>query len=896
MTLDIQIDTPSNGIRSENKFLLNIEQGHWYQFNVKFEELHKKLICNDGILIKFEFESSSRESQTSEINGLELSPDGFSYKYIPDPTLISSIQNYSKFSEYIFNFKAPYDCKKLTVSYVGWNNKNIFLLSRPKLSKITQESFTESTNKDNYTEQDFEKIKFFINSTMYNSYLQSIEPLCKYRVKIIGEFQEHPQPINSTFDFIDKDGMMLEKQDSVEWKLNSKLNIATAIFTAPIHAKYLKINIIKTDIVVVSDILIKTEGVSANSFIELLQKSMPPDMQYLNFSFSDLRCTSLWLSTLGKVFDEDNLIKKTTDTNPTENKRIFIDRVNNVLMPLDKNYIENLKNSNLIISNFPALKLDPDIDWKADPFQSLSWRQMFQSLYWLGGYLKEGYKSYPSIETFKLYLNSWLRENFYPIKHSDIYAFNDHAVAMRAEFCINCLNDYPDLSSEEPEIFEKIISLAIADAFILDKLLGEPRFRLHNHGFFHVHALLGISLAIPEIPYSNYWIKRCIGRIIQLFRDLFDSDGFSIEQSASYQFILLRMFISTYLMLIKTNLLSDDHKTFLSKKINLIVKATFSMIHPDGYIVRLGDTTDYDGAYDELSNIISNKLPDFPWEDAIREINSRKVQEKFNIYHNSGKIISQFNRGINSSFLFVNFSDQNFSHGHYDTTSFELSIDGIRWITDSGGPFKYGISKERIFLLSSKAHNCASPNHRLQSDGPSKILQFIEKDHYRVAVIQSGVFGSDFIHLRRFIIYRDLSYISVSDCFKSRDILLNNISGYLHFEPNIDVNNSQEKSIMVAHYGNDCLTLDFSKNKSIELEVIRGKGTEFHNMCGWVNNTSSKLTPTASLEYSSTFANQSIGEVIFEIYQNPKNKNKIEAGISEPSLSKMIMDINSYTL
>jgi hypothetical protein len=532
---------------------------------------------------------------------------------------------------------------------------------------------------------------------------------------------------------------------------------------------------------------------------------------------------------------------------PADSVRL-VQPIYNTGMSLDGPFVELSKEGTLRVPGFAPVPLPEEPSWKEDPFRSISWRQRYQSLFWLLGFTS-GPQTGDGLEQVERYLRSWLAVNTWP-RSVDAYAYDDHAIAMRAEFLAALLTAHPDLSKERPDLAAQATALLALHGLLLDDLLDNPAFVAHNHGLFHARALLCTALALPGAPFAPHWRDRALARLGQLLDLLYHDDGFSVEQAASYQFIVTRVLVRTYLSLYDTQAVPRELLDAMCSAIARALRAAVCLAHPDGSLVRYGDTEDYADARQEVNALAEGELPRACGGSDTRWLWPQGQFCGARIATSSGYAIFQSGPEVASrSYLFVDFTPQVFSHGHYDATSFEYSVDGTKWIVDSGGPYRFDDSCKRHYILSSRAHNVCLPDGREQTDGEAWVVTTQETADYHLLVLGTNVHGADYRHLRRFVVLRDVRAAAVTDFFRrsAGDVAL---AGRLQFEPDGTITLG-DRALITPMRGETKLLVSIwnPSGAPVHTRVARGEGDCGPNMQGWISRQKAVLEPAPMLAY-----------------------------------------------
>ena len=118
--------------------------------------------------------------------------------------------------------------------------------------------------------------------------------------------------------------------------------------------------------------------------------------------------------------------------------------------------------------------------------------------------------------------------------------------------------------------------------------------------------------------------------------------------------------------------------------------------------------------------------------------------------------------------LVIDISPNKIGHGHYDCGSYHYFADGVRWLTDRGGPCKYASRMHRE-LMSSASHSVASPEDAGQMAGVAYNVDFRKIKGGWSLSFWTNVYGSKYRHMRRFVVGKDVSNFTVEDTFYGPD-------------------------------------------------------------------------------------------------------------------------------
>ena len=342
---------------------------------------------------------------------------------------------------------------------------------------------------------------------------------------------------------------------------------------------------------------------------------------------------------------------------------------------------ENLCNNKLHVTNaFKEYQIPPDIDWKADPFNSKSWRLYFHSLDWLHSF-RYGIMHLDSVgklnEAFSIIFD-WWDKNSNPLE-ADTMAWDDHATANRlANLC------FWFLLSDESEEKEKIIQMI---NFHTQKILDfhENGYWIsNNHGIFHIASLVNVNIAIPQDK-----LNLDCNQIAQTYlNDLLDSiihkdSGCSTEQSIFYHQFVIREFKPLIEVISHCKKMSSKGiKSCVNKMIRFL-----DLISTDsGNVPALGDTA-YGFRVDKTYK-----------SESRRDTYSHCFKE-------TGIAIFGGRSPKGQNLATFSFPKNRSSHGHFSPLNFTLILDDNQVLVDSGGAYAYGEEFRFRYVVSNFAHN-----------------------------------------------------------------------------------------------------------------------------------------------------------------------------------------------
>lgn len=473
-----------------------------------------------------------------------------------------------------------------------------------------------------------------------------------------------------------------------------------------------------------------------------------------------------------------------------------------------KDFFETMAKGELMLSSFKPYKITSPPDWSANPFSSNSWRQRYQSLYWLAEYAAILPKEKVA-DNINATLASWHTENSWPWA-VDRFAWDDHAIAMRLEGLIHLVRGRKPSPSDTPfqtscpalppnqttDISQqrRIAAQLIIDSILLEEFIDSLKFYAHNHSLFHITALLEVTIAFPKIPAAERWRKKALQRLNNLIDELWLANGASVEQSSSYQAWVLMSALPLYMGLSKGNALPDELKERFRHRIEQALIMAINLLGPQGGYFKFGDAPEYPRAKPELQHLCKYFLPYTTKPELHDFVKTGNPPLGAYIYDNAYAI---FRSNVSEErVLIIDISSQAFSHGHYDLGGFVFAGGSNKWIVDAGGPYNYN-SPEQIQLASTSSHNVAWPIEAGQIDGYAACELLTSETGHWILKLKSNVYGSAVEHWRFFVIDKKLESVTVRDSFSFLDKPYNLVSA-ITISPKIRASHNQDIISLIA--------------------------------------------------------------------------------------------------
>lgn len=343
---------------------------------------------------------------------------------------------------------------------------------------------------------------------------------------------------------------------------------------------------------------------------------------------------------------------------------------------------ERINRSELCVTkSFNPYQLEFPIDWRADPFQSKSWRLYFHSLDWLHSfrYAIEKHNNEEALKKVREIIVHWWIKNSQP-ESSDEMAWDDHATSNRlANLCI-----WYNLFENTPEEEEQFVEIINFHCEMINSFFENGHWIATNHAIFHIASLVNVNLIFgnsTKITDTSELAKKYLERTLETIIHL--DSGFSVEQSLFYHQFVMDEFLPL-LELIEFNDKMD------SKSINSCIEKMKRFLEVistiDGTVPALGDTS-------------------FGFKVRAKYRPTSEIKKGTFVYEDSGLAIFRGHTNKLPNVGVFSFVNKRTSHGHFNPLDFSLIISGEELLVDSGGSYAYGEPFRFSYIISNLAHN-----------------------------------------------------------------------------------------------------------------------------------------------------------------------------------------------
>ena len=472
-------------------------------------------------------------------------------------------------------------------------------------------------------------------------------------------------------------------------------------------------------------------------------------------------------------------------------------------------------------------KIPDKVNYDCDPFGDTNWMFQLNALRTLDPLMENGIeeKHVEYVVNTILQWDQFDKENL----GSGTYRWHDMATGIRSEkigYILNLLeNNYP----------EKIIKISKLRKIAIEhhnKLMDEKFLSRGNHGVFQIHGLMALSNALGGLEYEK-GEKYCEHNMEWFLKDQFFPDGFHSENSPEYHIYM----ISVFEKIIDSGWYSSEGISQLWE--NILEKACF-LLWPDGNIIEIGDSNPSkvskrykDGFINEFSERIhSNKK--------FLENNRLMVKSE-----ESGYTIvrSPFKSDEDNYMLMTVSAFRKRQHRHSDDLGFTL-FENNEKIFVFPGKYSYGKTREREYVLKTKAHNCLEIDNIdfPRSSGHEYRSAVTDIQNREDEVIIQKMMKWDHVNTihNRNIIYSPGEYIVVLDIFEATK--MRNFKQWFHFGEVFNDSFYIDDNIIIGESENNTIT-GVMISSNMEEHIVKHYYQSEETLSGFISGSYNKLIP-----------------------------------------------------
>ena len=281
------------------------------------------------------------------------------------------------------------------------------------------------------------------------------------------------------------------------------------------------------------------------------------------------------------------------------------------------------------------------------------------------------------------------------------------------------------------------------------------------------------SLFIASLHFNDkHFYKKSTAILKQELDEEILADGAHYEQSPMYHCILLDRLLDCYNFSIHNPRFPNQEEitSYLKRKAILMLGHLENIVYSDGYVPLLNDSA-Y-GIAPTASDIFNYaKRLGLEWQAIpLSKCGYRKFRnKKFECVMDVGNILASYQPG----------------HSHADTFNYELRINGMPFIVDTGIS-TYNKTERRHYERSTAAHNTVTIDGHNSSDvwggfrigNRAKVKLLVDKPG-ELSALHDG-FGRKHLHKRTF-------KISESSFYYLDEVSHGQAVSYIHFAPEVDI-------------------------------------------------------------------------------------------------------------
>jgi hypothetical protein len=865
-------------------------QNRWSRATLEFKDLTQDAWCELSFQISWHPEEKSRMVHDFAVIGLDfLTEDGSSidFAYVPGLTRaqidphschIAGPDYYDRSSdqrnaaEVQCAFLVPSPAKHITITFRSWRNSHPFTIVDPKLLQIARNASDEA---------DASSIPSHpIASGPRRSWVQlKADPAWfSYGVAPAKNLFVRGQLVNQNLSaegafarviFRNTDGEIVAPPDDlqslpgvgayIDIPINRQTRRFTLELAPPDHAVTVDLGFqVRRDEAQVSLVTPLETSLGDDLLLEsILGEEKSDALAFVNEVFRQLQTSSTGRASINDTSMIDSLIdRQTLATAPT---------IHDKLRGVQQGRSAALADGLLTLGSFQAWPLPSTPDWTEDPYQSPAWRLEYQSLSWLLD-LVDDQQASGAQRALDLAF-SWSRTNPWGHPKEPLSAY-PASVAIRTEVLLRLLAAAAIVKKRPVEKLRVIAAEVIQHGFALAEILGQNIF-LHSILQIRIAcALLSASSGIPNFPLSHYWRSVALAQLRNGFDHLLGPGGSSNEQSQHYrlELISIGMILSQHL---KDQRGAEDLTQLLDARLKDSLKALVATTDPAGMLAPFGDIPRSLHHASWLRRLISGYGRHLLSDQALAGELAYPLGPRLHISDHAGLIaFRNYAQKPDWSYLCATINEQRHENGHYDCTSFVYSARGVRWITDPGGSGVLEAGPTRQYLLASRAHNVAVPDHREQTAGFGWIEAVLSLEKARAIRVGTNVHGPCYDHSRILVCLDDMNAIAIFDRFRSSRSTAG-FEAHLHFEENIAVALANS-NLAIAFHKRDRLRIipHPLAGQFTGLRVQNGHTGRAGSLQGYLSNGTGGLRPATVLSYGFAGGSEVCGGIILAITED----------------------------
>ena len=370
----------------------------------------------------------------------------------------------------------------------------------------------------------------------------------------------------------------------------------------------------------------------------------------------------------------------------------------------------------------------------------------------------------------------------------------------------------------------------------LDRLLEPDFITPSNHGLFQLHGAMGLCQALPALrrcPEARTYVER---KLSELLATQFNLELMHREHSPEYHFFAARQ-VERILDSGWYEGLSD-----LGPLLDLIEANGRWLVHPDGGIVRVGDSSPGRPSVEPLDGNPA----------CADEAGFRSACHHVRPFYETGYAVVRSDWAVpteRASMLFFTAAFHSRTHKHADDLSFELFEAGRRVLVDAG-KYSYQRDAMRDYVTSARAHNTVEVDGRDPSlDGDNAYGSGL-RGLYRFPwgfLVEGDVRHPDLgARHRRLLLYRPGDWLVVVDRVAAERTASS--TQWFHLAPEFEIGRGDGERITFTASDGFELVLERASNTA-GCRSVRARGEREPRIQGWVAERYGEVVPSWAVGY-----------------------------------------------
>ena len=454
------------------------------------------------------------------------------------------------------------------------------------------------------------------------------------------------------------------------------------------------------------------------------------------------------------------------------------------------------------------------------------------------------------------YIIDWI-DAFIGTKNKNDFAWYDMAVGQRATKLAYVLRKAIE-RRESKGIIDKLI---ICAEIHVRELSSIENIAIHsNHGLFQMLGLLTLGSELPFLKSSQAAIKLSRDLIAEMLRKHFCEDGMHSEHSPVYH-IYMTNFLSV--LLDSDFMKSEDFKELAAKAI----EASKFLVQPDGTLLGFGDTHPVPATEKAIFDIYSEGAVDCS-------------PAGFKYFDRYGLVVhTNYVGGKARDYLAFSSSFHSRQHKHADDGNLQFYYKGEPVLVDTG-TYTYNYdAPERIYVESTRAHNCleidSSNYSRFNNEAFGSGIVFARKiggcfvteaTVYRKRLLPSTLANTNVspgdafsvsIKCKRLIVYHPERYLLVIDVVNSREE--HDYTQWFNFGDGLNVEDSADK---VKVFDKNNLNLLSLIPLGDNVDIRHAIGEKSPRLHGWICKDGYTLTERSAVGLSCNGSSKTLATLI----------------------------------